>query len=96
MREAVTEVRASQDLWASRMAPAGILERWLVPDGSRVGVGAAVARVRIESCLHDILAPAVGRICARAAEGDLIDPDGVLATIVGEEFSPAQSYPVTA
>ncbi len=96
MREAVTEVRASQDLWASRMAPAGILERWLVPDGSRVRAGAAIARVRIESCLHDILAPVAGRFSARAAEGDLIDPDGVLAAIVSEEASPTPSYPVTA
>ena len=39
----MADVRVAEDLWSTGMLPEGILERWLVADGSRVRAGEAVA-----------------------------------------------------
>ena len=51
----MADVRVAEDLWSTGMLPEGILERWLVADGSRVRAGEAVAAVRIGEALHDIV-----------------------------------------
>ena len=55
------DIRVSEELWATAMAPEGLLERWRVADGAPVRRGEAIAEVRIEECLHDIVAPDDGR-----------------------------------
>lgn len=67
-------VTASEQLWSLSMAPAGLLEAWRALDGAEVRKGQAVAEVRIEEALHQILAPAGGVLVRSANAGDLIQP----------------------
>jgi pyruvate/2-oxoglutarate dehydrogenase complex dihydrolipoamide acyltransferase (E2) component len=75
------EVRASEDLWASSMAPEGIVENWLVADASEVFAGDAIAAIKIEGALHEIIAPRSGRLAIVAAVNAMIEPGSVLATL---------------
>lgn len=75
------DIRLDEQLWATSMAPQGMLERWRVVDGVRVRRGDPVAEVRIEDCLHDILAPADGRIARLAPDGAFIEPGTVIARL---------------
>lgn len=60
--EMITNVAVSPDLWATNVLPEGIIEQWLSPDGGRVEAGDPIATVRIEDALHDLVAPARGRL----------------------------------
>jgi pyruvate/2-oxoglutarate dehydrogenase complex dihydrolipoamide acyltransferase (E2) component len=75
------EIQIDADLWASSMMPEGILERWLVQDGAPVLLGQAVAEVRIEDALHELLAPGAGRLRQAVFANDLIEPGSVIAHI---------------
>jgi hypothetical protein len=59
-------INADEALWRNNMLPEGILQRWLVADGETAREGHAVAQVRIEGALHDIVAPATGRLAILA------------------------------
>jgi pyruvate/2-oxoglutarate dehydrogenase complex dihydrolipoamide acyltransferase (E2) component len=78
----MTDIRVTEALWASTMAPEGIFENWLVPDGAHISAGDASAQVRIEDALHDVLAPATGRLTTIAASNDVIEPGTVLGQII--------------
>ena len=79
-------INADEILWRNSMLPEGILERWLVADGDTAYAGHAIAQVRIEGALHDIVAPATGRLNQSAPRLSVIDPGFLLATItVGAE-----------
>jgi pyruvate/2-oxoglutarate dehydrogenase complex dihydrolipoamide acyltransferase (E2) component len=56
------------------MAPEGLLEAWRAADGAEVNKGQAVAEVRIEDAVHEILAPARGLLARSARAGDLVQP----------------------
>lgn len=75
----MTEIRLGEELWQNGMLPEGILERWFVADGAAVAAGAKVAEVRIESALHEIMAPAGGALTILAAENAVVEP----GTVVG-------------
>lgn len=77
------DIRIDAQLWATSMAPEGVLERWRVSEGSDVRGGEAIAEVRIEDCLHEIIAPGPGRISQLASEGALIEPGTMIASIAG-------------
>ena len=66
-------------LWRNSMLPEGILERWLVADGDTARAGHAIAHVRIEGALHDIVAPATGLLSISALS--VIEPGFLLATL---------------
>jgi len=77
----MADVKVTEDLWASSMLPEGLIERWLVADGATVATGEAVVEVRIEDALHEILAPAAGRLKISARVNDVIDPGSALGQI---------------
>ena len=77
----MTDISISSDFWATSMMPEGILERWRVPDGSFVEEGVVVAEVRIEDALHELTAPARGRLIALAKLNDIIEPGAVIGRI---------------
>jgi len=81
-----TDIRADEAFWATSMLPEGLLERWLVADGCILTAGDPVAQIRIEEGLHDILAPADGRLTRLSAENDVIEPGSLLATVLAVAF----------
>jgi pyruvate/2-oxoglutarate dehydrogenase complex dihydrolipoamide acyltransferase (E2) component len=92
LRELETEpgmldVKVPDDLWATSTLPEGVLERWLVSDGADVRAGDPVATVRIEKALHEIMAPAQGRLTIFASENAVIEPGTLLARLDPETRS---------
>jgi hypothetical protein len=77
----IIRINADQALWRNSMLPEGIVERWLVADGKTARAGHAVAQVRIEGALHDIVAPATGRLAISAPALAVIEPGFLLATL---------------
>lgn len=77
----MSEVRIDEDLWGSSFFPEGLLETWLVADGSAVATGQAVAVVRIHDACHDILSPADGRMTRLAAANAVVEPGSVIAQV---------------
>jgi hypothetical protein len=77
----IIRINADEALWRNSMLPEGIVERWLVADGKTARAGHAVAQVRIEGALHDIVAPATGRLAISAPALAVIEPGFLLATL---------------
>ena len=77
-------VTVNEGLWASSMAPEGVLERWRAHDGQAVLVGQAIAEVRVEGALHEILSPGAGLLVCSVQAGDLIQPGDRLGWVAGE------------
>ncbi len=71
----------AEDLWASTMLPEGILERWVVSDGAAVNAGDRIAEVRIEDALHEVMAPAGGRLTIAVAANGIIEPGSTIGQI---------------
>jgi len=80
--ELITKIAVSPDLWATSMLPEGVIERWLYPDGSRVEAGDPIATVRIEDALHELVAPARGRLNIGLKVNSVIEPGTGIGTIV--------------
>jgi pyruvate/2-oxoglutarate dehydrogenase complex dihydrolipoamide acyltransferase (E2) component len=78
------EIRVDEALWASSMLPEGTVVRWLVADGAMVMAGKPIVEVRIEDALHEITAPANGRLTIAAAANNVVEPGSLLATLSGE------------
>ena len=78
------EIRVDEALWASSMLPEGTVVRWLVADGAMVVAGKPIVEVRIEDALHEIIAPANGRLTIAAAVNNVVEPGSLLATLSGE------------
>jgi biotin carboxyl carrier protein len=78
---AMADLCVSESLWTTSLMPEGVLERWLVGNGSVVTAGQAVAAVRIGDALHDIVTPAAGRLDVLAVQGELVDPGCIIAEI---------------
>jgi len=74
-------ISVAPELWATSMLPEGILERWIVTDGYPVEAGDPVAIVRIESALHDIVAPAGGHLRIHSRANAVIEPGSVIGHI---------------
>jgi pyruvate/2-oxoglutarate dehydrogenase complex dihydrolipoamide acyltransferase (E2) component len=74
-------INADEALWRNNVLPEGILEGWLVADGENAREGHAVAQIRIEGALHDIVAPATGRLTIVAPRLAVIEPGFLLATL---------------
>ncbi len=75
------EIVVAPELWSTSIMPEGILEGWLVANGTIVNKGAAVAKVRIEDMLHELTAPAAGKLVIEAAKNDVIEPGTVIGHI---------------
>jgi pyruvate/2-oxoglutarate dehydrogenase complex dihydrolipoamide acyltransferase (E2) component len=77
-------ISVAPELWATSVLPEGILERWMFADGRPVELGDPVAVVRIESALHDIMAPAKGRLRIRSRANAVVEPGSVIGYIYRE------------
>lgn len=80
--ELITKIAVSPDLWATSMLPEGVIERWLFPDGSRIEAGDPVATVRIEDALHELVAPARGRLSIGLKVNSVVEPGTSIGTII--------------
>lgn len=78
----MTDISISPDFWGGVMLPEGILERWRVADGCLLAEGDVVAEVRVEDALHEIVAPASGRLAKLAKLNEIIEPGSVIGRIV--------------
>jgi pyruvate/2-oxoglutarate dehydrogenase complex dihydrolipoamide acyltransferase (E2) component len=63
------------------MFPEGVVERWLVVDGAIVAAGDRMAELRIEDALHEIMAPASGRVTILAAANTIVEPGSLLGNL---------------
>ncbi|HWU53989.1 MAG TPA: hypothetical protein VN175_00720 [Rhizomicrobium sp.] len=79
-----TAVSVAPELWATSIFPAGILERWIFADGIPVEAGDPVAVVRIEATLHDIVAPAKGRLHIHSKVNAVVEPGSVIGYVCPE------------
>jgi pyruvate/2-oxoglutarate dehydrogenase complex dihydrolipoamide acyltransferase (E2) component len=77
------DVRVDEALWATSILPEGVLERWFIADGATVRRGDRMAEIRIEDALHEITAPASGRLTILAAANSVVEPGSLLAGLVG-------------
>jgi pyruvate/2-oxoglutarate dehydrogenase complex dihydrolipoamide acyltransferase (E2) component len=75
------EIKVDSALWATSMLPEGVVERWLVVDGAIVAAGDRMAELRIEDALHEIMAPASGRITIVAAANTVVEPGSLLGNL---------------
>ena len=75
------DIRVDEALWASSILPEGTVVRWFIADGSVVTAGKPIAEVRIEDALHEIMAPADGRLTIVAATNNVIEPGSLLGAI---------------
>jgi pyruvate/2-oxoglutarate dehydrogenase complex dihydrolipoamide acyltransferase (E2) component len=75
------EIKVDSALWATSMLPEGIVERWLVVDGATVAAGDPMAELRIEDALHEITAPASGRVTIVAAVNTIVEPGSLLGKL---------------
>jgi hypothetical protein len=80
----ITKISAAPDLWATSLLPEGLLEKWLLADGSLVEAGDPVAAVRIEDALHELTAPARGRLNIGLKVNSVIEPGMGIGNIVRE------------
>jgi|GEM_PF-3187895 len=69
------------DFWVSRILPEGIIERWLVPDGTIVKSNVPVAELRIEGELLKFLAPAPGKLAVGAKTNSIVEPGSIIGHI---------------
>jgi hypothetical protein len=77
----MAEIRVVPDLWATSILPEGILQAWLCPDGAQVAAGEAIARVLIEDALHDLVAPAAGRLRRDRQANACIEPGALIGHV---------------
>jgi pyruvate/2-oxoglutarate dehydrogenase complex dihydrolipoamide acyltransferase (E2) component len=66
------------------------VERWFVADGVVVAPGERIAEVRIEDALHEIVAPAKGRLSIVAAANAVVEPGSLLARLTTND-SPSRA-----
>ncbi|MEO6339666.1 MAG: biotin attachment protein [Caulobacteraceae bacterium] len=77
----MNEVRIPETLWADSILPEGVLEVWRRHDGTRVEMGSCLADVRIEDALHEITAPADGRLYILVRSNSVIEPGMIIGRI---------------
>jgi hypothetical protein len=82
--EATVALKATESLWATSIMPEGCLERWRVADGARVHLGQALADLKIEGALHEIVAPAAGRLFQSAPANSVVEPGDLLGRLQTE------------
>lgn len=81
-RDFAMDIHVPDTLWALSMLPVGTLECWSVDDGAVVALGDALAEVRIEDAVHEILAPAAGRVSITLPANSIIEPGAVLGRVM--------------
>lgn len=79
----MTNVRVVADaaLWQNNMLPEGVVVRWLISDGELAFEGHRIVEIRVEGALHEIIAPATGRLKIETKPLAVIEPGSLLATL---------------
>jgi biotin carboxyl carrier protein len=77
----MADIRVPDDLWQTSIMPEGILERWLVPNGTIVAQGQPVAMIRVGDNLHEIAAPSGGQLTAIADASSMVEPGSLIAQL---------------
>lgn len=80
--ELITKIAVTPDFWATNVLPEGLIERWLIPDGALAEAGDPVANIRVEDALHELMAPAGGRLCIELKANSVIEPGTTVGCIV--------------
>ena len=75
------DIRISEDLWATRLMPEGLLIAWRAVDGAQVAAGEAVAEIELEGRRHEIASPAKGRLAQGIQPGSIIEPGSIIGRI---------------
>jgi hypothetical protein len=75
------DVRIDENLWATSMAPEGLLERWRVGPCVDVRRGETIAEVLIEGSRHEIISPAGGRLVHLLPVGAVVEPGALIARV---------------
>jgi hypothetical protein len=75
------DIKVDETLWASSIMPEGTVERWFIADGAAVAAGDRISEVRIEDALHDITAPAGGRLTIVSGANTVVEPGSLLARL---------------
>jgi pyruvate/2-oxoglutarate dehydrogenase complex dihydrolipoamide acyltransferase (E2) component len=75
-------VRIDENLWASAVAPEGVLEWWFAFDGAKVVAGQRLAEVQIEGARHEVVAPAAGELRVLAFAGSILDRGSVIGRVI--------------
>ena len=78
----MTVINLDEGLWQNSMLPEGILERWLVDDGTTVTLGERIAEVRIESALHEIMSPGGGVLTILAEPNTVVEPGSLVGRLL--------------
>lgn len=77
----ILRISADEALWQNSMLPEGVVERWLVSDGDIAFAGHGIATIRIEGAVHEIVAPATGRLKIESKLSSVVEPGTLLATL---------------
>jgi pyruvate/2-oxoglutarate dehydrogenase complex dihydrolipoamide acyltransferase (E2) component len=80
------DIKVNEALWASSIMPEGVVERWFIADGTVVAAGDRIAEIRIEGALHEIIAPARGRLMIIATANTVVEPGSLLARLAADEM----------
>ena len=75
-------VRVHESLWASSVAPEGVLEWWFAHDGAQVVAGQRLAEVQIEGARHEVITPIDGVLRVMAFAGSVLDPGSVIGKVI--------------
>lgn len=78
----MADIIVEADLWMNRIYPEGLMESWLVPDGSAVTAGQPVAVVQIEGVPVTLASPASGKLSIQTARNNAVEPGTVIAKIL--------------
>ncbi|MEI2279533.1 lipoyl domain-containing protein [Paenarthrobacter ilicis] len=57
------------------------LSEWLVEDGSEVTAGQAIAELETSKVQVEVVSPASGTLTYVAAEGDVVEPEMIIARV---------------
>lgn len=77
----ITEIRVDPTLWRNSMLPEGYIEHWLRPDGAQVEAGDPIAAIRIEEALHELPAPARGRLHILQKANAVVEPGMIIGEV---------------
>ena len=77
----MVQLVAAADLWVNRVYPEGLIENWLVADGTAVSANQPVAQLRIEGELIILKAPAAGKLSIDVRKNSPIEPGTVVGHI---------------
>jgi len=77
----MVQLVVAPDFWVNRIYPEGLIEDWLVPDGTAVQAEQPVAQLRIEGELITLKAPAAGRLMIDSRKNSPVEPGSVIGHI---------------